>query len=163
MDGSPGGVKYRAPYGANNDCYHANALMIISNNVAVSIIMYPNDRFEEQSHEIKEAQEKMSEIVLAKQVQLHDYHHDDEDNGGDDVVVDKLLSFSSQSGDVMIEMTMMMMIMMKLYDARQRKESTWRDWLLGLEVYIVLKIIIILISMFIIISNTNMLVLSSSL
>ena len=62
-------------------------LMIISNNVAVSIIMDPNDRFEEQSHEIKEAQEKMSEIVLAKQVQLHDYHHDEDDNGGDDVVV----------------------------------------------------------------------------
>ena len=52
--------------------------MIISNNVAVSIIMDPNDRFEEQSHEIKEAQEKMSEIVLAKQVHLHD-HDDDEE------------------------------------------------------------------------------------
>ena len=44
------------------------------------IIMDPNDRFEEQSHEIKEAQEKLSEIVLAKQVQLHD-----DDNDGDDV------------------------------------------------------------------------------
>ena len=51
-------------------------IMIMINNVEVSIIMDPNDRFEEQSHEIKEAQEKMSEIVLAKQVQLH---HDDDD------------------------------------------------------------------------------------
>ena len=30
----------------------------------------PLDRFEEQSHEIKEAQEKLAEIVLAKQVMI---------------------------------------------------------------------------------------------
>ena len=46
-----------------------------------------HDRFEEQSHEIKEAQEKLSEIVLAKQVHtdldLDDDHHDDHDANAD--------------------------------------------------------------------------------
>ena len=52
------------------------------------IIMDPNDRFEEQSHEIKEAQEKLSEIVLAKQVQLHHHDNDEDDNNVDNDGVD---------------------------------------------------------------------------
>ena len=51
--------------------------------------MDPNDRFEEQSHEIKEAQEKLSEIVLAKQVQLHHHECNDvDDNNVDNDGVD---------------------------------------------------------------------------
>ena len=41
-------------------------------------------RFEEQSHEIKEAQEKLSEIVLAKQVHTH-HDHDDADDDNEDI------------------------------------------------------------------------------
>ena len=96
----------------------------------------PLDRFEEQSHEIKEAQEKLSEIVLAKQVHL-DLDLDDLD-----------LLMIMPMAMMMMTMTMMMMPMMKVYVCRQRRESTWRDWLLDLEVDILQKITIKIILMF---------------